>query len=80
MTIRKEFIKDEKGLYNRRNFLKKIGLGTTSLAISQLTACRVMVREEGRQLGAPALYNEKYRPQFHFTPRTNWTNDPNGVT
>jgi len=79
MTIRKEFIKDEKGLYNRRNFLKKIGLGTTSLAISQLTACRVMVREEGRQLGAPALYNEKYRPQFHFTPRTNWTNDPNGL-
>lgn len=25
------------------------------------------------------LYQEKYRPQFHFTPRTNWTNDPNGL-
>jgi fructan beta-fructosidase len=25
------------------------------------------------------LYHERYRPQFHFTPVTNWTNDPNGL-
>ncbi|MBQ9812749.1 MAG: glycoside hydrolase family 32 protein [Thermoguttaceae bacterium] len=24
-------------------------------------------------------YDEKYRPQFHFSPRTGWTNDPNGL-
>ncbi len=24
-------------------------------------------------------YQEAYRPQFHFTPKTNWTNDPNGL-
>jgi len=24
-------------------------------------------------------YNQKYRPQFHFTPKKNWTNDPNGM-
>jgi fructan beta-fructosidase len=24
------------------------------------------------------LYNENYRPQFHFTPVRNWMNDPNG--
>ncbi|MBS1596846.1 MAG: glycoside hydrolase family 32 protein [Bacteroidetes bacterium] len=23
--------------------------------------------------------SEKYRPQFHFTPAINWTNDPNGL-
>lgn len=23
--------------------------------------------------------NEKYRPQFHFTPEKNWMNDPNGL-
>ena len=26
-----------------------------------------------------SLYKEKYRPQFHFTPAINWTNDPNGL-
>jgi sucrose-6-phosphate hydrolase SacC (GH32 family) len=25
------------------------------------------------------LYDETYRPQFHFTPQKNWTNDPNGL-
>lgn len=24
-------------------------------------------------------YNERYRPQFHFTPEKNWQNDPNGL-
>ena len=24
-------------------------------------------------------YKEAHRPQFHFTPKTNWTNDPNGL-
>src|SRR5437763_8933395 len=24
-------------------------------------------------------YKEPYRPQFHFTPHHNWTNDPNGL-
>jgi fructan beta-fructosidase len=25
------------------------------------------------------IYHEKYRPQFHFSPRIGWTNDPNGL-
>ena len=25
------------------------------------------------------LYQEQYRPQFHFTPRQGWNNDPNGM-
>ena len=25
------------------------------------------------------LYHELHRPQFHFSPKTNWTNDPNGL-
>ncbi|KAF2010225.1 carbohydrate-binding module family 38 protein [Aaosphaeria arxii CBS 175.79] len=24
-------------------------------------------------------YTEKYRPQYHFTPKDNWMNDPNGL-
>ncbi|MEW6305673.1 MAG: glycoside hydrolase family 32 protein [Verrucomicrobiota bacterium] len=26
-----------------------------------------------------AAYREPWRPQFHFTPATNWMNDPNGM-
>ena len=24
-------------------------------------------------------YHEPFRPQFHFSPRNNWMNDPNGL-
>ncbi len=30
-------------------------------------------------LSAQTLFKEKYRPQYHFTPDKNWTNDPNGL-
>lgn len=26
-----------------------------------------------------ASYNERHRPQFHFSPKANWMNDPNGM-
>jgi sucrose-6-phosphate hydrolase SacC (GH32 family) len=29
--------------------------------------------------GAKELYQEKYRPQFHFSPRSGWVGDPNGL-
>jgi fructan beta-fructosidase len=29
--------------------------------------------------GAEDLYREKYRPQFHFSSRRGWNNDPNGL-
>ena len=41
------------------------------------------VHHDGEVRGAlfvtDRLYEETYRPQFHFTPRENWTNDPNGL-
>ena len=29
--------------------------------------------------GSESLYKEALRPQFHFSPRRGWTNDPNGL-
>ncbi|MFL6354923.1 MAG: glycoside hydrolase family 32 protein [Bryobacteraceae bacterium] len=26
-----------------------------------------------------SIYDEPYRPQYHFSPRQHWTNDPNGL-
>lgn len=31
------------------------------------------------QDGRPAYYSENYRPQFHFSAKKNWLNDPNGL-
>lgn len=28
---------------------------------------------------ADTIYRERYRPQFHFSPRRGWNNDPNGL-
>ena len=35
--------------------------------------------DSGEATKAPAIYHESLRPQFHFTSRTNWLNDPNGL-
>ncbi|WP_242083490.1 glycoside hydrolase family 32 protein [Aestuariivivens sediminis] len=32
-----------------------------------------------RQTVHESLKTEKYRPKFHFTPKANWMNDPNGL-
>jgi fructan beta-fructosidase len=36
-------------------------------------------KEKVTATGDSTYYTEKYRPQFHFSPAVNWTNDPNGL-
>src|ERR1041385_9503059 len=33
----------------------------------------------GVSASGAGLYQEPFRPQFHFTPEGNWMNDPNGL-
>jgi sucrose-6-phosphate hydrolase SacC (GH32 family) len=62
---------------SRRDLLKSAGLGAASLGVIPLMQSCAVVGE--KRIPPGGLYNEKYRPQFHFTPRENWTNDPNGL-
>jgi fructan beta-fructosidase len=36
-------------------------------------------QQADRGAAAQKPYTERYRPQFHFTPKVNWMNDPNGL-
>lgn len=37
------------------------------------------IYQDDRIAGEDELYKEKYRPQYHFTTRRGWINDPNGL-
>ncbi|MCW3116020.1 MAG: Fructan beta-fructosidase [Chitinophagaceae bacterium] len=39
----------------------------------------ITLQSFGQNKTPDSLYHEKYRPQFHFSPAKNWTNDPNGL-
>lgn len=40
--------------------------------------CLLSVTAVAQQLPDDTLYNEKYRPQYHFSPRRGWVGDPCG--
>jgi len=43
-----------------------------------LIQCQDMSNET-ETLAKPELYQERHRPQFHFSPKEKWMNDPNGM-
>lgn len=50
------------------------------LLCSQLWSCHPMADHPATgQIAAIASYQEPHRPRFHFSPATNWMNDPNGM-
>jgi fructan beta-fructosidase len=55
--------------YNRTNLLAM--RNTAILFFVLLTALPSLAQQK--------LYNEKYRPSFHYTTAKNWINDPNGL-
>ena len=49
--------------------------------LATVSAVAVAHGEDAKpEAGKPGgLYREQYRPQFHFTPKKGWMNDPNGM-
>lgn len=47
-----------------------------ALLLMMLMACQEKERE---QSAIELSFNETFRPQFHFSPPSQWMNDPNGM-
>ena len=52
---------------------------TLRLAFSRHVKGVEMIYQSDRFAGQDSLYRETNRPQFHFTSRRGWNNDPNGL-
>ena len=52
---------------------------TVTLSYEGSEAALAKVYQDVRIAGEEEIYNEKYRPQYHFTTRRGWINDPNGM-
>ncbi len=50
-----------------------------SIPQGTLDQIRDSINQGNGLFDAEDLYQERYRPQFHFTPRRGWNNDPNGL-
>ncbi len=47
------------------------------LRLAAWVSCGALVL--AAQAPIPQAYDQTYRPQYHFSPREHWTNDPNGL-
>lgn len=56
---------------------KKLSAISPRILVSVLFAFLLMSAFSQQQ--SDSLYSERFRPQFHFTPKKNWINDPNGL-
>ena len=52
---------------------------TYLLSILTITLISCGVKEKTTEKETQKLYSEDHRPQFHFSPKENWMNDPNGM-
>ncbi|MGM9704566.1 MAG: glycoside hydrolase family 32 protein [Prevotella sp.] len=52
---------------------------TVTLSYDGSEAALTKIYQDDRIAGEDEIYNEKYRPQYHFSTRRGWINDPNGL-
>jgi len=56
----------------------KISAGLFISLFITCLSCKNTTQSEGRG-EVTGYYQEKYRPQYHFSPESGWMNDPNGL-
>ncbi len=49
------------------------------MVVVVLVSCKEKREEVPNQPEEESWYKEQYRPQFHFSPKEKWMNDPNGL-
>ncbi len=64
---------------NMKQFMKMKYLSLLSLLLLALSCSPADDGVEETAEAPQATYKETYRPQFHFSPPTQWMNDPNGM-
>ncbi len=63
---------------SRRAFLQRVAQSAALMGLSRAGHSRGKIIKKSRA-AAPVGYDQPLRPQFHFTARTGWINDPNGL-
>ncbi|WP_276202543.1 hypothetical protein [Christiangramia echinicola] len=58
---------------------KIIGVICLAVCVSASLSCKKDKKKEEDITKAEVQKNEDFRPNFHFTPKANWMNDPNGM-
>ncbi|MGL4593471.1 MAG: glycoside hydrolase family 32 protein, partial [Thermoguttaceae bacterium] len=51
----------------------------TGEKVNEFAAGFDLIKQTDKMAQEETVYSERFRPQFHFSPRTGWTNDPNGL-